>query len=82
VRIVFSTEKFAKNFISGLKMEKKFGKEEKVSKNPFQWECLVGFTKSNSSEQNIGRNHRLKINFQRYVVVQAKTKHERSRQTQ
>ena len=37
VRIVFSTERFAKNFISGLKMEKKFGKEEKVSKNPFQW---------------------------------------------
>jgi hypothetical protein len=37
VRIVFSTEKFAKNFISGLKMEKNFGKEEKVSKNPFQW---------------------------------------------
>jgi hypothetical protein len=42
------------------------------------------FTKSNSSEQNIGRNRRLKINFQRYVVVQAKTKqnNERSRQTQ
>ena len=40
------------------------------------------FTKSNSSEQNICRNRRLKINFQRYVVVQAKTKHERSRQTQ
>jgi hypothetical protein len=37
VRIVFSTEKFAKTFISGLKMEKKFGKEEKMSKNPFQW---------------------------------------------
>ena len=37
MRIVFSTEKFAKNFISGLKMEKKFGKEEKVSKNAFQW---------------------------------------------
>jgi hypothetical protein len=37
VRIVFSTEKFAKNFLSGLKMEKMFGKEEKVSKNPFQW---------------------------------------------
>jgi hypothetical protein len=36
VRIVFSTERFAKNFISGLKMEKNFGKEEKVSKNPFQ----------------------------------------------
>jgi hypothetical protein len=79
VRIVFSTEKFTKNFISGLKMEEKFGKEEKVSKNPFQ--CGL-FTKSNSSEQNICRNRRLKINFQRYVVVQAKTKHERSRQTQ
>ena len=37
------------------------------------------FTKSNSSEQNICRNRRLKINFQRYVVVQAKTKHKRSR---
>jgi hypothetical protein len=71
VRIVFSTEKFAKNFLSGLKMEKMFGKEEKVSKNPFQW---VFFTKSNSSEQNICRNRRLKINFQRYVVVQAKTR--------
>jgi hypothetical protein len=34
VRIVFSTAKFAKNFISRLKMEKKFYKEEKVSKNP------------------------------------------------
>jgi hypothetical protein len=32
VRIVFSTEQFAKNFISGLKTENKFGKEEKVSK--------------------------------------------------
>jgi hypothetical protein len=40
VRIVFSTEKFAKKFISGLKMEKKFGKEEKVSKNPFHWAFL------------------------------------------
>jgi hypothetical protein len=40
------------------------------------------FSKSNSSEQNICRNRRLKINLQRYVVVQAKTKHERSRQTQ
>jgi hypothetical protein len=29
VRIVFSTEKFAKNFISGLKMKKKFGKLRK-----------------------------------------------------
>jgi hypothetical protein len=35
VRIVFSTAKFAKNFISRLKMEKKCYKEEKVSKNPF-----------------------------------------------
>ena len=38
--LIFSTEKFAKNIISGLKMEKKFGKEEKVSKNPFQWDFL------------------------------------------
>jgi hypothetical protein len=35
--LFFSTERFAKNFISGLKMVKNFGKEEKVSKNPFQW---------------------------------------------
>jgi hypothetical protein len=35
------------------------------------------FTKSNSSEQNIYRNRRLKNIFN--VVVQAKTKHERSR---
>jgi hypothetical protein len=27
--LFFSTEKFAKNFISGLKMEKKFGKRRK-----------------------------------------------------
>jgi hypothetical protein len=40
MRIVFSTEKFAKNFISGVKMEIRFGKEEKVSKNPFQWAFL------------------------------------------
>ena len=40
MRIVFSTEKFAKNFISGVKMEIGFGKEEKVSKNPFQWAFL------------------------------------------
>jgi hypothetical protein len=33
--LFFSTAKFAKNFISRLKMEKKFYKEEKVSKNPF-----------------------------------------------
>ena len=31
----FSTAKFANIFISRLKMEKKFYKEEKVSKNPF-----------------------------------------------
>jgi hypothetical protein len=62
VRIVFSTAKFAKKFISRLKMEKKFYKEEKVSNKPI----LVGFfTKSNSSEQNIYRNRRLKIHFQR-----------------
>ena len=40
VRIVFSTGKFAKKFLSRLKMEKKFCKGEKVSKNPFQWAFL------------------------------------------
>ena len=40
VRIVLSTEKFARKFISGVKMERKFGKEEKVSKNQFQWAFL------------------------------------------
>jgi hypothetical protein len=35
LRIAFSTAKFAKIFISRLKMEKKFYKEEKVPKNPF-----------------------------------------------
>ena len=40
VRIVFSTAKFEKNFIWRLKMEKKFCKEEKVSKNPFQGDFL------------------------------------------
>jgi hypothetical protein len=34
------TEKFSKKFISGVKMEKQFGKEEKLSKNPFQWAFL------------------------------------------
>ena len=40
VRIVFSTAKFANNILSRLKMEKKFCKGEKVSKNPFQWAFL------------------------------------------
>jgi hypothetical protein len=40
VRIFFSTEKFARKFILGVKMERKFGKEEKESKNPFQWAFL------------------------------------------
>jgi hypothetical protein len=40
---------------------------------------VVFFTKSNSSEQNIYRNRRLKYIFN---VLQAKTKHEKSRQTQ
>jgi hypothetical protein len=35
VRIIFSTEKFAKNVIARLKMEKKFRKKEKKSKNPY-----------------------------------------------
>jgi hypothetical protein len=48
-------------------MEKNFYKEEKP--------ILVGFfTKSNSSEQNIYRNHRLKIKFQRCCASQNKTR--------
>ena len=61
-------------------MEKKLCKEEKLSKNPFQ--TSSGLFLRKAIVLNRINAERLKINFQRYVVVQAKTKHERSRQTQ
>ena len=71
VRIVFSTAKIAKNFISRLKMEKKVLQRRKKCLKPI----LVGFfTKSNSSEQNIYRNRRLKINCQRCCARQNETR--------
>jgi hypothetical protein len=53
----------------------------KWKKSLIKWKkCLkthssgLFFTKSNSSEQNIYRNHRLKINFQRCCASQNKTR--------
>jgi hypothetical protein len=61
----FFSTKFAKTIISRLKVEKHFVKK----KYPFQWGF---FTKSNSSEQNIYRNRRVKVYFQRCCASQLK----------
>jgi hypothetical protein len=72
----FFSTKFAKTIISRLKVEKTFCKEEKPIPVGF-------FTKSNSSKQNMYRNRRVEIYFQRCCATRPiKTKHERSRQTQ
>jgi hypothetical protein len=63
----FFSTKFAKTIISRLKVEKTFCKEE----IPIP---VFFFTKSasNSSEQNIYRNRRVKIYFQRCCASQLK----------
>jgi hypothetical protein len=55
---LFFSTKFAKIIISRLEVKKNFFKGEKAIPVGF-------FTKSNSSEENIYRNRRLKIHFQR-----------------
>jgi hypothetical protein len=55
------------NYFRDTKRKKSFFKVEKPIPVGF-------FTKSNSSEQNIYRNRRLKIHFQRYCASQNKTR--------
>jgi hypothetical protein len=63
----FFQQSLQKQLFSRLQVEKKCFKVEK----PIP---VVFFTKSNSSEQNIYRNRRLKIHFQRCCASQNKTR--------
>ena len=64
---LFFQQRLQKKLYRDLKWKKKFCKEEKPIPVGF-------FTKSNSSEQNIYKNRRLKIHFQRCCASQNKTR--------
>jgi hypothetical protein len=69
--LFFQLQSLQKFLYRDLKWKKCFTKKKKCLKT----HSIVGFfTKSNSSEQNICRNRRLKINFQRCCASQNKTR--------
>jgi hypothetical protein len=72
--LVFIQQSLQKQLYQDLKWKTNFLKEKKLTNGLF--------TKSNSSEQNIYRNRRLKISFQCCCASQNKTQKIKTKQTQ